>query len=139
MKKTIKIDKEVDMKMLQVEAGVRHWEDGTVNGEEDAEGNLMPCREGQLWKPLIYIETGKIANWVEGTKASVHYKVCDAGSYHILDANGNKVLSIDNDYVPPMLCPGENGYGDYIIMEIDETGMIQGWEVDLSGFIDDEY
>lgn len=29
------------------------------------------------------------------------------------------------------MCPKENGYGDYIIMNIDENGFIQGWEKKL--------
>jgi len=44
MKRTIKVEKEVDIKTLHVQANVRYWEDATVNGVEDEEGTLMPCR-----------------------------------------------------------------------------------------------
>lgn len=29
------------------------------------------------------------------------------------------------------MCPADEGYGDYIIMNIDEDGIIQGWRKDL--------
>lgn len=137
MKRIIKVEKEVDLKTLHVEAGVRYWEDATVNGVEDTEGDLIPCREGDLWKPVIDLETGRITNWKQGVTADVHYKVCDDGSYYIKDAEGNTVLSIEDDYVPSILSPGGNSYGDYIIMHIDETGLIQNWKVDLSDFEDE--
>ncbi|MEN9656319.1 MAG: hypothetical protein RL311_1295, partial [Bacteroidota bacterium] len=51
MKHTIKVDKEVEIKTLVVKAAVRYYEDATVNGIEDVEGNLIPCKEGDLWCP----------------------------------------------------------------------------------------
>lgn len=130
MKIIIKQEVEVDAKTLHVEAGVRYWEDGTVSGIEDTEGELIPCREGGLWKPVIELETGKILNWKQGVAAKVHYKVCDAGSYFIKDSDNKTVLSIEDDYVPSMLCPKESGWGDYIILDINEAGMIDGWDID---------
>lgn len=134
MKTTVKIEKEVEIKTLVVEAGVRYWEDGEVNGVEDTEGNLIPCRQGDCWCPHIDIDSGIITNWTKGIKAKVHYKVCDAGNYFLNDENGGQILSIEQDYVPSILCPKENGYGDYIIMDIDENGQIQNWNVDISSF-----
>lgn len=29
------------------------------------------------------------------------------------------------------MCPADEGYGDYIIMNIDENGFIQGWKKEL--------
>lgn len=130
----VRTEKEVVIKTLEVEAGVRYWEDTTVNGVEDEAGDLIPFREGELWKPVIDVELGKIINWPAGTKADVHYKVCDSGNYYLKDSKGNTVLSIESDYVPQILCPKENGYGDYIIMDIDENGVIANWKQTLSGF-----
>jgi hypothetical protein len=48
MKAIVKIEKEVELKTLVVKAGVRYYVDGTVNGIEDAEGNLIPCKQGEL-------------------------------------------------------------------------------------------
>ena len=138
MKATVKVEKEVELKTLLVEAGVRYWEDATVNGVEDADGNLIPCRRGDLWCPIIDIDTGVITNWEKGVRADVHYKVCDAGSYYLQDAEGNTILLIEDGYVPKMMCPKESGYGDYIIMLVDENGKIEGFKPTLDGFIDED-
>ena len=138
MKATIKIEKEVELKTLIVKAQRRYAEDATVNGVEDKDGDLMPCMQGEMWCPVIDIEEGRIVNWPKGTTASVHYKVCDAGSYYLEDNNGVTALSIEGDYVPKMMCPKENGYGDYIIMDIDENGVIANWKQTLDGFINED-
>lgn len=134
MKTTITIEKEIEVKTLSVHAGVRYWEDATVNGIEDTEGNLIPCREGDYWCPDIDIDTGKILNWKIGTTAEIHYKICDDGSYYLKDENGKIIMSIENDYVPYILCPKELGYGDYIIMDVEADGQIKDWNPDLDGF-----
>jgi hypothetical protein len=61
MKAKFTVTKEFDVEYLFVEAGVRYWEDGVINGVEDKDGNI-PCRDGDCWKPLININTGKIIN-----------------------------------------------------------------------------
>ena len=43
------------------------------------------------------------------------------------------IASIDG-YVPSIMCPEGEGYGDYVIMEIDGDGRIANWKVDLSEF-----
>lgn len=129
MKATTKINKEVDIKYLRIEAQVRYWEDAEVNGKEDTEdGGLIPCKEGDIWKPLIDINKGVIVNWPQGTTADIHYKVCDQGEYFLLDENHNEVLSLTGgQYVPNKLIPDSDGCGDYIIMQIDEMGKILNW------------
>lgn len=126
MKATIKLKKEVEIKTLSVRAGVRYWEDATVNGIEDEQGDLIPCRDGEYWCPEIDIETGIITNWTKGVKADVHYKVCDDGTYHLKDENGNIILTHE-DYVPKILDLYNDSYGDYIILHIDENGLIKDW------------
>ena len=121
----VKVLKEVDVKFLAVKAGARHWEDTEVNGVEDADGSLIPFRSGDDWCPKIDIETGTILDWPKGTTAKVHYKVCDDGEYTLLDENNNEIASIDG-YVPDILDINE-GYGDYIILDIDENGVIKNW------------
>jgi len=138
MKTTVEIKKEVEIKTLKVVAGVRYWEDATVDGIEDEDGDLIPCRDGDAWCPIIDIDSGIITNWTQGVKADVHYKVCDSGSYYLLDAEGAVVLAIEDNYVPKMMCPKENGFGDYIIMEIDETGKIANWKQTLDGFSEED-
>lgn len=135
MKFVIKLEKEVDFKVLNVKANVRYWNDSEVNGEADTEnGDNIPCKIGDLWCPEIDIETGKILNWKEGVSAEIHYKVVDGLAYEIKDDSGNVVLSAEDGYVPNTLSPKEIGYGDYIIMDIDESGQIQDWEFDPCDF-----
>lgn len=118
---------------LQADCGVRYWEDATVNGVVDEDGTLIPCRVGDGWRPLIDLKMGTIADWPPGTEANIHYKVCDAGTYALLDADRDQVIRI-NSYVPKMMSPGGEGYGDYVIMKIGPDGKIENWRADLSDF-----
>ena len=138
MKVTLLVKQEIDLKTLHVRAHVRYWEDAVVDGEEDTTGDLIPCKEGDNWCPIIDLETGKILNWKQDVAAVIHYKVCDRGAYTLKDAAGNSVREIEG-YVPAIMCPTENGFGDYIIMDINEDGLIQGWdsEPDFGGFLTD--
>lgn len=134
---------EVEVRYLRARCGVRYWEDGTVNGEEDADGSRIPCRKGTTadnddlgggeWCPTIDLNTGKIEGWPEGTTADVHYKVCDDGDYELLDENRNVIACVEG-YVIDMMCPEGSGYGDYVIMKIGPDGTIANWSVDLSPF-----
>lgn len=132
MKAKFTVTKEFDVEYLFVEAGVRYWEDATIDGIQDEDGNI-PCRDGDCWKPLININTGKIINWTQGVRANIHYKVCDNGTYKLLDANMELIKKI-RDYVPKMLSPKEEGWGDYIIMDIDADGQIQDWVISFDEF-----
>jgi hypothetical protein len=138
MKATIKIEKEVEIKTLKVTASEPYWEDATVNGIEDVDGDRMPCRVGNNWCPVIDIDTGIITNWIKGVTAEIHYKICDSGSYFLTDENGDVVLAIENDYVPSIMCPEGNGYGDYIKMKVDEYGQIANWVPLINDFFEED-
>ena len=128
MKIELTVTKEYDVKYLQAQCKPRSWEDCHKG---------IPCRSGDTWNPLIEIDTGKIVNWEQGKTASIHYKVCDSGYYSLLDENNKEVVSY-NGYVPDIMCPKEPNYGDYIIMDIDENGIIQNYKTtDLVEFIDE--
>jgi len=137
MKIELTVTKEFEVEFLQVDAGVRYWYDGTINGESLEDGSTTPCKEGERWKPLINLETGQIVNWTKGIKADIHYKVCDDGLYTLVDKDKQKIKEIEG-YVPNIMCPKGTGYGDYIIMDINEDGFIQGWSRDLSEFIEED-
>ena len=136
--------------IVKVRAEVRYFEDGTVNGEKDISydeqekgtrpkipcaernvgENLEPC---DMWAWCLEIdpERGVIMNWPEGNTASVHYKVCDGCHIEYIE-KGKKIC--DNEsygYVPDFLCPNGEGYGDYMIMEIDGCGFISHWKKGL--------
>lgn len=129
MKVKMRIEREFDIKTLKVKAGVRYWEDSTLNGVEDDETNpKMPFVENGNWCPVIDIDTGIIQNWPEGQTARIHYKVCDAGTYTVLDNHGEVIFHEENIYVPKILYPEGDGYADYIIMNINEKGVIDKWK-----------
>ena len=112
--------------LLIVDARVRYWEDASINSIEDEDGTLIPFREGESWKPVIEIATGKVRDWPQGMTADIHYKVCDDGDYWLADEHGQKIAHKEG-YVPDLLDVTGEGYGDYIIMHVDETGLIVGW------------
>ncbi|KXO82691.1 hypothetical protein AYL20_01460 [Acinetobacter venetianus] len=127
----------MDIKAVVVKAHVRYWEDSKINGVGDTEdGASVPCKQGELWCPIINASTGIIENWEIGKTAFIHYKVADGCGWDLLDAEGNVVKSQDDGYVPDCLCPAESGYGDYIIMNINENGQIAKWKFDLDDFQD---
>lgn len=152
----------VDVRYIKVDAGVRYWEDTEVNGEEDIDfyeskgvgTPMIPCAvkvkdkptsniysDHYRWQPIIDVETGNIVNWKKGIRAIVHYKVCDDGTYSFLDKDKKEIIGVDS-YVPKVLCPNGEGYGDYIIMIIDNDGFIKGWhcsEYDLIALIENGF
>lgn len=113
---------------IEVNAGVRYWEDATVNGTEDTDGALIPFRHGDRWKPCIRLADGYVMDWPEGMTADIHYKVCDDGLYCLCDANLAPLTKWRDSYVPgDFLCHGDHGYGDYIIFKVGPDGMIQNY------------
>ena len=117
MKTEITVKKEVDIKFVDLEVAVRY--------EEEDMPIDFPGREGDLWCARITVDTGMIEGWPEGLEADLHMKICDEGTYRIIDDKGEIIASIENDYVPNSLIPGS--YGDYIEMKIDGTGRITNW------------
>ena len=140
MKIQIREITEYEAKTLKVNANIRHWDDIRLNGEEDGneDGAGVPCKDGESWCPIIDINSGVIVNWVNGVTADIHCKVCDSGSYSVLDSDGEVLYSEEDCYVPYVLDTSRRGYGDYIIMEVDETGKIADWNpAKIQSFIGD--
>lgn len=109
---------------IETEAGVRYWEDAEVNGVEDEDGTLIPGRRGDAWCVKINLAEGRVEDWPSDTTARIHYKVCDDGRYWLLDRAGKRIAEREG-YVPgAFLCHGDNGYGDYIILNVDGAGKI---------------
>lgn len=124
-------NKLLEVKFIMVEANIRNWKDGVINGDNDEDGSQTPFREGDIWCPVINVDTGIILDWPEGMVASFHYKVCDSGVYHLLDNKMIVVASILDNYVPSGLCHGDTGFGDYIIFDVDKTGKIVNYQADI--------
>ena len=85
---------------IEVNAGVRYWEDATINGKEDTDGALTPFRKGNDWCPVIRLHDGMVIDWPIGTTADVHFKVCDDGEYWLLDEACQRIGKWAGYYVP---------------------------------------
>lgn len=144
--KTIQILEPSDVKYLRIDVGPRYWEDSEINGEEDIsfeeqkkgvkprmpfaveeeKGNYKEYR----WQIEIDIDEMKVINWPDDISALIHYKVCDDGTYYLLDKEKN-ILEEKNCYVPSILSYIDEGWGDYIIMAIDKGGKLIGFPNEL--------
>jgi hypothetical protein len=114
---------------IEAEAGVRYWDDASVNGVQEGEDTpTIPLRKGDAWCPRIRLADGVVGDWPAGTTAETHYKVCDAGIYWLTDATGARLAKWGGYYVPDdFLCHGDEGFGDYIILSIDADGRIANY------------
>lgn len=154
----VQTKKTIDVRFVKIDAGVRYWEDGVVNGEEDislfdTKGIGTPAMPFAIkvkekptdniysdhyrWQPVIDIEKGCIVGWPKGTTAQVHYKICDDGTYYLLDSDFKQLYELES-YVPDFI--GEDG--DYLIMSIDEEGNIMEFscnENDIKKLIDNAF
>ncbi len=123
MKTTIR--KEVEAKYLRVHIPVRYDEEDIpkdfplrIEVENDKDGY-------DWWDATIEVDTAKILNWPQGITGEMFMKVCDEGSYFLLDESGETIKEIIEDYVPNNILPGE--YGDYVSLVINEEGIITNW------------
>ena len=75
----------------------------------------------QIIRRPVYAEKILVRTWSRHSLKFYAFR-----DFEVLDEQGN-VVSEYSDYVPKCMCPKENGYGDYIIMDIDKDGYINGW------------
>lgn len=114
---------------LEISAQVRYWEDAQVNRVADKDGGLIPFRVDNLWCPIIRLSDGQVMEWPEGVTADIHYKVCDAGEYWLMNDRRQRIAKWSGFYVPDdFLCHGDRGYGDYIIFTVGPDGVIQKYQ-----------
>ena len=160
------ISTEQDIRYLRATMGVRYWVDcdySDDNGKtwhgnfddtkEESERimKLTPCivrkdigyRESNYLELLIDLNEGKVLNWQNGFCLKTHYKVCDDGEYVFLDKDMNEVVNItkeyDQYYVPDFLAIEDNGYGDYVYINIDGNGNIENFnymETEIKSYFD---
>lgn len=132
MKATIKVEKEVEIRSVLIDISPRYIGD---DPDDDIPTDFPLLNEAKTaWVASVDIDTGAIAGWPQGDKRTMHVKVCDAGTYRLIDNEGNEVAARVNDYVPNGVVPG--WYGDYVELHIDENGIITNWpkHPDISGF-----
>jgi hypothetical protein len=113
--------------ILEVDASVRWWEDGKLNGRDDTPGG-MPFRSGERWQPYIDLATGAVLDWPRGVTASVNYKTTDEGRYWLLKADNERIAKWNGGYVPVKILRTRGQDEDYITFDIDANGHIPGWK-----------
>lgn len=143
---TITIIEPSDVKYLKIDVGPRYWEDASIKIEEKWEDDIdyLEQKKGTTpkmpfavkdetktyteyrWQITIDLENAKVLDWPQGVEARVFYKVCDDGTYYLLDADKNVLKKVDC-YVPDILSYIENGFGDYIDIKIDGDGNLIGY------------
>lgn len=156
MKITRAIKAEQDIRYLHATMGVRYWVDcdySEDNGntwnknfddtDEESERikKLTPCvvhkdigyGDSDYFEIIIDLNEGKVLNWKEGFCLRTSYKVCDDGEYVFLDENMNEVINItkeyDQWYVPDFLALEDDGYGDYVYLNINCDGTIDNADI----------
>ena len=118
MKFTVTKPTEIDVAFLLMTLPVDY-------GEEDMVIDF-PFRDGDIWQVVIDIESGRIIDWPHGREGAIEMmKVRDGGVYDLLDANKAPIATINHEYVPHGLVPGE--YGDYVSLNILGDGTISNW------------
>lgn len=105
------------------------------NGKEcNTTDNIFPL--GRTTSDDIYdfiveftvdIDTGEILNWPTGNVANIYSKPVDSGIYTFKNAEKENIF-VYSGYVLDGLDIEDNGYGDYIILSIDEKGIIKNWD-----------
>lgn len=81
--------------------------------------------DSKLVHLVIDIDNGTIVDWPEGLDAAICWKVVDQGLYIYLDEDEDTVFEFDG-YVPDELAIDDQGYGDYVIMTVN-NGKIRNW------------
>jgi len=81
---------------------------------------------------IIDLNNGKVLNWTDGFCLKTHYKVCDDGEYIFFNKEGKEVVDITKEYnqyyVPDFLSLEDEGYGDYVYLNINGEGTIEHFE-----------
>ena len=143
------------VRYLKATMGVRYYVDceySTDNGktwnknfedtDEESERvkNLTPCivkndigcGTNDYMELIIDLNSGKVLNWKDGFCLKTHYKVCDDGEYIFLDKDTEEVVNITKEYnqyyVPDFLSLEDEGYGDYVYLNINGDGTIEHFE-----------
>ena len=119
------IKRVVDIKQVSINIPLR---DGDVESDLD-----IPFIKDNVLRCVVDIDSGRIQTWPQGQTMKLCSKVCDEGIYKLFDTKGNCIASINEDYVPNNLIPGD--YGDYVILDVDTDGLIKNWKpINLNEF-----
>ena len=125
------------------------WENDFDEDAEDYVKSQLPCMktvtykhkgiwnkvetimERQDWCPVIDVNEGKVLDWPENFVLVTHFKICDQGVYVYSNYDETQqIVSTDCEeyYVPDWFCDWDNGYGDYMFIQINGDGTIENWD-----------
>ena len=126
---------ELEIKKVVIEFCPRYTneeESAFFNGNEE-----LPFYDGKKFSITFNPETGGIFGWPHNKPVSIYEKICDEGTYILLDEDDNEVAAIRENYVPSVV---PNEFGDYIVLEIDGGGIITNFipNPDFSEFFEKE-
>lgn len=105
---------------------------GLTPNVEKHNGETYKYLEGDYLHLTIDIDEGKVVNWPKGFCLRTNYKICDDGLYQIIDDKGEVVWdSVESGYyyVPDFLELEDEGFGDYMYINIDGEGNIEHWDL----------
>lgn len=102
---------------------------------EDREGLPGDCPglDGDMMRLTLDLDTRKVRDWPPGRRVSIHIKPVDRGTYELLDASGEVIDSIVEDYVPGCV-PGS--FGDYFEADVAEDGTVLNWRPSVGRVIE---
>jgi len=122
------------------EEGLIHFDDGMMT-ELECEDNFTPPmldEETLLLEYVVDMKTCKVVNYkCEDGYLRMWAKVCDSGTYTLLDSEKNPLWQICGHVPNKLIPPFEKGWGDYIELAVDGDGTIENWPKapDFSDFV----
>ena len=93
-------------------------------------------KENRQFDFTVNIADTKVCDWNYNSLFRLRAKICDSGTYVLLDKDMNPILQIAG-YVPDeVIPPQEHSWGDYVEFNISSDGKIMNWpkEPDLQVF-----
>lgn len=123
------------------EYGLISFDDGLMT-ELECEKDFVPPMlnvETQRLEVTVDLFERKVIDWDYNDYLRMWAKVCDSGTYTLLDADMKPLWQI-NGYVPnDMIPPYEDGFGDYLELAIEHDGSLSHWQSvpDFSDFVED--
>lgn len=144
---------DIDLRYLKAKIGVRYWVDckyskdngntwyedlGDSTDEEVIADMPFVFSEKNKWYTTNYwiitidLDEGKVLDWPKDFMIRTNFKVCDDGEYIFLNENKEEAINItkeyDQYYVPDFLAIEDDGYGDYVYINIDGDGRIEHFD-----------
>lgn len=118
------------------------FDDGVMTEMECDEDFTPPMlnADTKMLDFIVDLKERRVLDWnYEDGYLRMWAKVCDGGTYTLLDKDKNPIWQI-RGYVPSKLIPPfEKGWGDYIELAVEADGTIADWpqHPDLSDFVED--